>query len=107
MKAKITKAALGLSSLAIMAQPVAAQSLASEASSPETLTTGLAILLVGFLAVLTLATLVLNSPAALLGEAGSLTFFTLALVGVTSVRLFYIVGALHGLTLVATGVFKR
>lgn len=84
---------------------VVMQTLAGEASDPAGLSTGLAILVVGFLAVLTYATIKLNSPAALLGEASSITFFVLALVGITSVRLFYLVGALHGLAIVAAGVF--
>jgi len=81
------------------------QTFAAEASSPNELTKGLAILLVGFLGILTLATIVLNSPAALMGEAASVTFFLLSLTGIVSVRLFYLIGALHGLTLAATGVF--
>jgi hypothetical protein len=89
---------LTLSSLAL-------QSFVAEASSPNELTTGLAILLVGFFGILTLATVILNSPAALIGEAATVTFFVLSLVGVTNVRLFYLVGAIHGLVLAATGVF--
>lgn len=95
---------LALSSLALDNSFVL-QSFASEASAPSELTTGLAILLIGYLAILTIATLVLNSPAALIGEAASVTFFTLAVVGIVEPRMFYIVGALHGLTLAATGVF--
>lgn len=93
--------------LSMLTNPVAAQSLSDDASSPDQLTEGLAILIIGFLAVLTAATLVLNSPVALLGLAGSVTFFLLALLGITSIRLFYIVGTLHALTLAATGVFKE
>lgn len=109
MKAKtIIKLVLALSLLASVAiGPASAQSLADEASSPEGLSTGLAILLVGFLGILTLATVFLNSPVALLGLAASVTFFLLALVGFTSVRLFYIIGTLHGLALVASGVFRE
>lgn len=103
---EIIRLVLALSLLASVAVgPAAAQSLSDDASSPESLSTGLAILIVGFLGVLTVATLVLNSPVALLGLAGSVTFFLLALLGITSVRLFYIVGTFHFLSLVASGVY--
>jgi hypothetical protein len=108
MSKKIFKSGLVIFLLVTaMTSPVAAQSLSDDASSPDELSTGLAILIVGILGILTVATVVLNSPVALLGLAGSFTFFLLALLGITSVRLFYIVGTIHALSLVASGVFKE
>lgn len=107
MTRQITKTGLALSSLALAAEPVAAQTFSESVGNPDELTTGLAILLVGFLGILTAATLVLNSPVALLGEAGSVSFFLLSLLGVTNIRIFYIVGTLHALALIATAVFKE
>lgn len=100
----IANPTLALSSLALD-NSIVLQSLASEASTPSGLTTGLAILLIGFLAILTFATLIFNSPVALMGEAATVTFFVLALVGFVEPRIYYLVGAIHGLTIAATGIF--
>jgi len=93
-----------LSSLAVNSGTVI-QTVDSGANGIDGLTTGLSILLIGFLGILTYATIKLNSPVALLGEAATVTFFVLSVVGIIEPRLFYLVGAMHGLTIAASGVF--
>lgn len=94
--------------LAVLAvQPAAAQTFGEEVSSPDGLSTGLAIILVGILAILVAATLSLNSPVALLAMAASFMILLLVFLGEIGVRAYYLTATLHGLTLAATGVFKE
>lgn len=105
MRAILQKGTLALSTLALTTGSASAQTFGASASNPSQVTAGIAILLIGFLGILSLGTYALNSPVALLGEAGSVVTFLLAILGIVNVRLFWIVGTIHMLSLAATGVF--